>query len=40
MITPITINTKPIVVARFGICLYLKTPIKDKAIMPTPHHIA
>jgi hypothetical protein len=40
MITPITINTKPIVVARFGICLYLKTPIKDKATMPTPDHVA
>ena len=40
MITPITINTKPIVVARFGICLYLKIHIKDKATMPTPDQVA
>ena len=38
--TPITINAKPMVVARFGICLYLKIPIKDKATMPTPDHVA
>ena len=28
------------VVARFGICLYLKIHIKDKAIIPTPDHVA
>ena len=39
-VTPIIINNKPIVVARFGICLYLKIPIKDKAIIPTPDHVA
>ena len=38
--TPIIIKTKPMVVARFGICLYLKIPIKDKATIPTPDHVA
>ena len=38
--TPIIISSKPASVGMFGICLYLKTPIKDKATMPTPDHVA
>ena len=38
--TPTIISTNPMVVAKFGICLYLKIPINDKAIIPTPDHVA
>ena len=38
--TPTIISIKPTIVAKFGICLYLNTPIKDKATIPTPDHVA
>ena len=38
--TPITINTSPKIVAKFGTCLYLKTPINAIAIIPTPDQVA
>ena len=40
MTTPIIMSNKPMAVAKFGICLYLKIPNKDKATIPTPDYVA